>query len=260
MKFLISGASSNLSRKIGQQLKSLGHDVKMIGRGTSPEFNLDKPTEDLLELFKAYEIFIHLAHSHRPRENLDVNEFAAQEITRMVDSPQVSIKCCIYISSDSANVNAKSTYGKSKYKTERVFLESKKGSVLRLGVITDEDVKSPYQSVKKFSNFLGFLIFPQPHLDIFTRTNVKNIVETIVYISENQITGGPYAPGESLNRESMVSLLRKDEVKLRKIIGIPSSLINMFCFFGKRIPGLNRISDSLLSIQVPPEEKIILIP
>ncbi len=260
MKFLISGASSTLAQKIGRQLTSVGHEVKIIGRGTSPEFNLEVLGKDVLELFNYYDTFIHLAHSHQKQEPLDINELAAIKIKSMLSQPGVSLGTCIYISSDSANASAKSSYGKSKYRTERVFLESNKSSVLRLGVITDNDIKSPYQLVKRFSTLFGVLIFPKPHSDIFSMTSVNNIVKSVIYISENNITGGPFGIGEELNGESMFSILRRDNVKLKVVVGIPSPLIKVFCFFGKKNNGLNRISDSLLSIQVRPEEKMKLFP
>lgn len=260
MKFLVSGASSTLAQKIGRQLTSAGHEVKIIGRGTSPEFNLEDPSKDVLELFQYYEAFIHLAHSHQKQETLDINELAAMKITSMLNEPGVSLGTCIYISSDSANASSKSYYGKSKYRTERVFLESNKCSVLRLGVITDSDVKSPYQLVKKITTSFGVLIFPKPHSEIFSMTNVDDIVKSLIHISENKITGGPFRIGEGISRESMLSILRKDNVKLKVAFGIPYPLINIFCFFGKKINRLNRITDSLLSIQVRPEENTRLIP
>ena len=254
MKFLISGASSDFSRAIGDQLSSAGHFVTMVGRTTKPEFDLEDPNSSLPKLFTSHDVFLHFAHSFEKQEDPDLNLNAAIQIVNLLEKSESKVRKCIYISSDSANLRAKSMYGRSKFRTENVFLKSRKSAVLRVGIIIDENVSSPYQKVKRLAKLTRILIFPSPNKEIFTSVTIECIVRSILDISEKNVSGGPYGPKERTNRKSLVSILKDDGVNLMLIIGVPSGIVRLTCLLGTAIPTLNRVADSLLSIQVEPEE------
>lgn len=253
MKYLISGANSSLSRAIAEELTNRGHEVTLVGRDSQPPFNFSNLERHLPALFENHEIFLHLAHSSEIQNPPDKNEQAAYQITNLLNGPASLVKKCIYISSDSASAGTMSNYGKSKFRTERVFLASQQSAVIRLGIIADENVLSPYRKVRGIVEKSRVLAFPNPSKKIFTLTNVKIIIDNIEKIVSLDLSGGPYKDDISAIRKSILDILESDKVKPRVVLPIPTAVLKFMVFAGQKIRYTRKFIDSLTSILTEPE-------
>ena len=254
MKFLISGASSAFAKEIAKRLTKHGAEVTLMGRDTKPSFNLENPSANLSEFFNNHDIFLHFAHSFEFQENPDLNEKSAMEILRIIDNPGIRLKKCIYISSDSANAKAISEYGKSKFRSERIFLNSEKCVVLRIGIVLDEAVPSAYQMLKKIVKISRILFLPNPNKEIFRTHTLDGITEGLLYISQRDISGGPYTVNTEDARKSVATILHEDNVKYWRLLDLPVYVTKLLIFFGKRIRVLRRFSDSIQTTFIELEE------
>ena len=253
MKYLISGASSTLSQAIASELINRGHDVTLIGRSAQVSFELAEPASSLLKLFESHDFFLHLAHSFDNQIGPDLNQHAASRIIGLLESPLVKIQKCVFLSSDSASAHAKSDYGKSKYRTEQIFLSSKNAAVLRVGIIQDVSVSGPYSKLRRIVKLFKVLPFPLPNKAYFSVTNVKEITNNLTYICEMNITGGPYSNNSSLDRKSISRILKEDGVNPKIVITIPAWLTIVLCQAGKKIKLTRRLADSLNTTMAEPE-------
>ncbi|MEN9325041.1 MAG: hypothetical protein RL414_795 [Actinomycetota bacterium] len=253
MRYLISGASSSLAKTIALELEIRGHATTLVGRNSQPRFDFLNLGESLPFLFDSHDVFLHFAHSFEMQVAPDLNEQAALEITKLIQGKNSTVKKCIYISSDSASAVAKSDYGKSKFRTERVFLNSEKCAVIRLGIINDVNVESPYKKVRDFVEKFGVLPFPNPKKRIFTVTRIKVIVENIEKIVRMNLIGGPYKDEASSTVKSILEILESDGVKPKIVLRIPKICLRFLIFVGGRFKFTRRIADSMISILTEPE-------
>lgn len=254
MRFLISGASSKFAKVVGSELSKVGHEITIIGRDTSPSFSLEDPELSLPPLLESHEIFIHFAHSFEQQKNLDLNGSSAMKISSAVNMASTNFKKCIYISSDSANLNSLSTYGKSKYRAERYFLESERSAVLRIGIILDKSISSPFSRLMKIVVFTKVLIFPKPSRPIFTVMNIEEILNSIIQLTSDGRTGGPFGIKSYSDRLSILEILRKEGVIPKIVVSLPLKVTEILCSIGKRSKTLRRAADSILSILIEPED------
>ena len=248
MKYLISGASSSLAKEIARELTARGHEITLVGRKSLPTFDFLSLEESLPTLFENHDVFLHLAHSFEMQTSPDLNQEASRQITHFLSQPNSVIKRCIFISSESASAIAKSEYGRSKYRTEQVFLKSKQSTVLRVGIIDDANVHSPYIKLKSVVKRTGILAFPNLRRKIFTVTTVRDISENIEKIVAMDLVGGPFCNKSSQFKRSILEVLEGDNIKIKLSLNIPIKVIEPLILGGKRLFFTKRISDSLSSI------------
>lgn len=253
MKYLISGASSSLAKAIARELLDRGNEITLVGRNSQPKFDFLNLNETLPALFKNHDVFLHLAHSFELQVAPDLNEQAALEITRLLHGKNSTVRKCIYISSDSASARAKSDYGKSKFRTERVFLSTTNCAVIRLGIIEDVNVSSPYKKVRNLVEKFGILLFPDPRKKIFTMTRVKVIADNIEIIVSMKLNGGPYKDKASATTKSILEILESDRVKPKLVLRIPRIGLAFVTLVGRNFKVTRRIADSMTSILTEPE-------
>ena len=253
MKYLISGASSTLTKAISTELINRGRLVTLIGRETPFSFELENPENNLRQLLESHDIFLHLAHSFENQVRPDLNESAARKIVPLLDLPTSKVNKCIFISSESSSAHAKSHYGQSKYRTEQAFLKSHKTVIVRIGIIDDENIISPFSKLKKIVGKFGVLLFPLPKRMIFTITNVKEIVDNLEKITQVDLVGGPYSNKSQSDRTSILTILEDKGMKPRIIISIPLWFTHAICYVGRKFNSTQRLTDSLYSIVVEPE-------
>jgi len=251
MNFLITGSSSILTQEIARMILLNGHGVTLVGRSTTPSFNLENPEEGLKQHLNNNEYLIHFAHSFKAQSKYDINEEAAERIIECCQG--TGIKKIIYISSDSASITSQSRYGQSKFRTERVFLKSDKSLVLRLGIILDDSVPSPFKFVKKVVYITRILAFPSPSIALFRITSVRQVTGVILRACLEEISGGPYSTAIDERLMTIKQVLVESGVKPKWIVPIPTKiffpLVNLIGNLGL----LRRKCDSLLSISTTPE-------
>lgn len=252
MKFLFTGASSILAVALSESLVSYGHHVRLIGRSSDPAFTLDNPQTSLKVLLNQNEILVHFAHSFNRQIHPDINESSARQIIQMCEESK--IKKCVYISSDSASKISNSNYGQSKYRTEQVFLTSKKSIVLRVGVISDRSIPSPFAQLLEFTRRTGFLIFPEIHKKRFTTISVQELAKNLINVCVNDWVGGPYSACSNPILKSVSEILIENGVKPRVSISFPANAVKSLGYIGRRIGFFRREFDSALSLITPPEE------
>jgi nucleoside-diphosphate-sugar epimerase len=253
MKYLISGASSTLTKAISTEIINRGHLVTLIGRQTPVSFELENPEKNLQHLLESHDIFLHLAHSFEDQLNPDLNESAASKIIPLLDSPTSKVIKCIFISSDSASFHAKSNYGKSKYRTEQALLKSHKTVIVRIGIIDDDQIISPFNKLIKIVGKYKVLPFPLPKRMIFTLTNINEIVDNLERIIQVDLAGGPYGNKSQLDRTSILTILEDRGLNPRIIISIPLWLTSAICYVGDKFNSTQKLGDSLRSLLVEPE-------
>lgn len=245
MKFLISGGSSLFAQAVAHRLVLQGNEVFLIGRGTQIPFYLESPDQCLQQHLDFYDFFLHFAHSFDSQRKPDLNESAARKI--LVATENSRIKKCVYISSDSASRNTKSMYGQSKYRTERIFLPSKKWVVLRVGVIVDGMIPSPYQLVRKFVKTTRILIAPNPKRANFSSTTIQQVVQSLVSSCKSDFSGGPFSVQPNPESFSLLSLLEQQGIKPKIILKVPDFVAILLWNIGKRFKFTRRIVDSIIS-------------
>lgn len=254
MKYLISGASSDLAQAIAANLVSRGHVTTLIGRSTDAEFHLESAEVDLPILLETHDVFLHFAHSYEFQDSPDLNELSAHKIVKLLNDPNVKVQKSIYISTDSASAKAISQYGKSKFRTERVFLSSNKCIVIRLGIVVDVNLPSPFQTLRNLVKTAKILVFPNLKSLNFTCTDLREVTDQLEKISTSKSIGGPFSVKSSPQRLSIVEILQSTGVDPKIAMGFPIAITNLLCAIGKRFKLTRKIADSISSILVEPEK------
>jgi dTDP-4-dehydrorhamnose reductase len=254
MKYLISGASSELAQAIATNLVSRGHLTTLIGRNTETKFHLESAEVDLPILLETHEVFLHFAHSYEFQDAPDLNELSAHKIVKLLNDPKAKVKKSVYISTDSASAKAISQYGKSKYRTENVFLSSNKCIVIRLGIVVDENLPSPFQILRNVVKTAKILVFPNLKSPNFTCTNISEVTDQLEMISTSNSVGGPFSVKSIPQRLTIIEILRSTGVDPKISIGFPITFTNAICVIAKKFKLTRKVADSISSILVEPEQ------
>lgn len=252
MKLLLTGMSSSFTQEVSKSLESKGCNVTLIGRLSRPAFTLENPEISLRKYLSKDVCLVHFAHSFESQSTEDINPISARKIIECCE--EMGVKRAIYISSDSASAVSKSHYGQSKYRTERVFMESSLSTVLRIGVITNDSVPSPYRSLKSLVKFTNTLIFPSLDEKIFRTSSVDDVAEGILKIYSQDISGGPYTSSRENSFYSLREILFKEKISPIFRISLPIALIYRLALVGRKIRFIERKCDSMISLVTIPEE------
>ena len=114
-------------------------------------------------------------------------------------------------------------------------------AVIRLGIIEDLSVSSPYKKVRNFVEKFGILFFPDPHKKIFTKTRVKVIADNIEIIVSMDLDGGPYKDKASATTKSILEILESDRVKPKLVLRIPTIGLIFITLVGRKFKVTRRI-------------------
>ncbi len=117
----ITGSNCFLGIYLAKFLKKFGYDVLKINR--KKNFDLKNKTPFNFKN-KKIDILIHLAHNYS-NQSLNLNFNGTKKLFE--DATKNRIKKIVFISSLSSHKNAKSVYGKTKYKIEK-FCKKKKNN------------------------------------------------------------------------------------------------------------------------------------
>ena len=128
MKVAITGSNCFLGIYLAKFLKNFGYEILKINR--KKNFDLENKIPFNFEN-KKIDVLIHLAHNYS-NQSLTVNFNGTKKLFE--NATKNRIKKIVFISSLSSHKNAKSVYGKTKYKIEK-FCVKKKIIVIRPGLI-----------------------------------------------------------------------------------------------------------------------------
>jgi hypothetical protein len=132
-------------------------------------------------------------------------------------------------------------------------MRSKICTVIRLGVILDRNVDSPYQKLKSVVAKIRVLPFPSPYKRSFTSTTVERITNNLEKIVRDDICGGPLNNEDFGTRKSIVELLREDGIQIKIVVSIPKNMIHLMSSAGRRFSLTRRMADSLSSLLTEPD-------
>lgn len=252
MRYLITGKSSKFAQEASRVIALKGHEVTLIGQSSCPPFTLENPEESIASFINETDYLIHFAHSFEKQTLDDVNAVGAAKIIDLCSGTK--IKKLIYISSDSASRESMSHYGQSKFRTENVFLQSDKSLVLRVGIVLDKSVPSPFQLIKRFVKSTKTLVFPSPRFPLFRTATVDRVVEVILKACENDIVGGPFTTSTDIRLESIQQVLSETGITPIRILPIPLKILIPLAYTGRKLGFFRRYCDSVLSVVTVPEE------
>lgn len=167
MKILITGGSSAIGQTLIKVLDSRGNQVIDLSDKSKFTWRLGQE----LPVINNLDFLVHLAHDRS--FNQSQNIAAAEKICESYAGKK------IFLSSLSAHSNSKSTYGKSKYSCESIFLQNN-SVILRAGIVYG------LQSTGIVSRLANYLkknyFFPVPYRGIptFYMTHLDDLINEII--------------------------------------------------------------------------------
>jgi len=236
MKVLVTGGSSAIGKSLIKKLVALGDDVIDMSDKSKFTWRLGEnlPKIDTLDYL------IHLAHdrSYDVKSNL----LAAKKICDSYSGRK------IFLSSLSAHSKSRSTYGRSKYSQEGLFLDNN-GVVLRAGIVFGSQMTGIYQ---KLSSLLSkFYYFPVPYRGIpsFYMTNIDDLINEILSYP-NSFPNRPVfcANSSPLTLRKLLECMSQIEKTNNRFLEIPIQPFDYFVANIGRLFPKSQTLDSLLSI------------
>lgn len=167
LRILVTGSTSSIGLHLVNKLKQCGFEVILFGGKHSNMWRLGEKIPSNISA----DFLIHLAHDR----TLSVDETIAstQAICSSFNGPKV------YLSSLSAHERSNSKYGKSKYESEKVFLNSG-SSILRAGVVYGADVTGIFGKLNKLVKLLYILPIPYRGVTLLYTTHIDDLVDEVI--------------------------------------------------------------------------------
>jgi nucleoside-diphosphate-sugar epimerase len=236
MKILVTGGSSAIGKNLIRKLVALDYSVINMSDTSKFQWRLG----DNLPKFDDLDYLVHLAHDRS--NDVQSNLLAAKKICESYSGKK------IFLSSLSAHSKSRSTYGRSKYGQEEIFLDNN-GVVLRAGIVFGSQMSGIYQ---KLSIFLSkFHYFPVPYRGnpTFYMTNVDDLI-TEILSQASCFPGRPVfcANSSPLTLRKILEYMSQIEETHNTFLELP---IQPFDYFVKNFASLfskSQTLDSLLSI------------
>ena len=250
---LITGSSGFISEKLSQYLKNKNYKVFCTSRVKNDIFYFDLKNENNTKhTIPKFDILIHLAYfkgrSYYEEKKYNLN--GSKNIFLIAKKNNAKI---IFISSQSANSNSYSNYGKIKYELECIAADFD-SYIIRPGLIYDKDTNMGiFGKIEKIVEMFPFIFVPtglNKTINLCKSDTFLNFINNIVVNepnSDKKIIN--LFENENYNLEDLVNYISKTQNKKIKVILINYKIILNFLklleFFNAR---LILRSDSLKSL------------
>ena len=216
---LITGSNGFISKKLYQFLLNKNYKVNCTNRKQSNNFYFDlKDQNDSLISIPKFDILIHLAYYRSSSFEIEnkVNLNGSRSIFSLAKNYNAKI---IYISSQSAEINSYSNYGKTKYEIEKIA-EKFGAYIVKPGLVYDENSESGlFATIEKIVKRMPFLFIPTGlHKSIYL-CNINNLFDQIQKIIHDKINQSKIEVCEK-EKYSLSDLVNKIALKNNKKIKI----------------------------------------
>ena len=250
---LITGSSGFLSKKLSNYLKNKNYKVFCTSRVKNDIFYFDLKNENNIKhTIPKFDILIHLAYfkgrSYYEEKKYNIN--GSKNIFELAKKNNAKI---IFISSQSANSNSYSNYGKIKYELESIAADFD-ACIIRPGLIYDKDTNTGiFGKIEKIIKISPFIFVPKGLNKTINLCKIETFVNFINNIVVNDLDSDKKIINlfekENYNLEDLVEYISKTHNKKIKVILINYKIILNFLklleFFNLR---LRLRSDSLKSL------------
>ena len=255
----MTGSTSELGRNLNKILEDQNHVVITVGRDSYPSYNLEQTIDS--SIFSGIDAIIHLAYDRTSANVLRTNKINVGGTSLLADTSfTFGIKRFIYVSTESASVNSKSVYGKTKYDTEIAIQNIPNVVIMRIGTILGKDPMGPITKILRYATSKHkYLLVPKfwdkPKF-FFITTHVE-LRQGI--LSALQTNSGPIISCRLDDRPRSFhelvlfqsKFLNREDYISKRLIYVPFSLhnyIRILKFVAPLNQQLSRILDSLKSI------------
>ena len=216
---LITGSNGFISKKLYQFLLNNNYKVNSTNRKKSNNYYFDlKDKNNSLISIPKFDILIHLAYFRNSSFEIEnkVNLIGSANIFSVAKNYNAKI---IYISSQSAEINSYSNYGKTKYNIEKIA-EKFNAYIVKPGLVYDENSESGlFASIEKLIKRMPFLFVPTGLKKSIYLCNINNLFEQIHKIIHDKITQSKIEVCEN-EKYSLSDLINKIALKNNKKIKI----------------------------------------
>ena len=187
-KILITGSSGFISKKLSNYLKKKNYKVFCTSRNKNDIYYFDlKKVYNSKHTIPKFDILIHLAYfkgrSYYEEKKYNIN--GSKNIFSIAKNNNAKI---IFISSQSANSNSYSNYGKIKYELESIAADFD-AFIIRPGLIYEKDTNMGiFGKIETFLNFINNIVVNdfdnyKKIINLFEKENY-NLEDLVKYISK----------------------------------------------------------------------------
>ena len=250
---LITGSSGFISKKLSNYLKNKNYKVFCTSRVKNNSFYFDLKNENNIKnTIPKFDILIHLAYfkgrSYYEEKKYNIN--GSKNIFLIAKKNNAKI---IFISSQSANSNSYSNYGKIKYELESIAADFD-AYIIRPGLIYAKDTNMGiFGKIEKIVKIFPFIFVPNGLNKTINLCKIETFINFINNIVVNDLDSDKKIINlfekENYNLEDLVYYISKIHNKKIKVILINYKIILIFLklleFFNVK---LSLRSDSLKSL------------
>ncbi|MDC0057791.1 NAD(P)-dependent oxidoreductase [Pelagibacteraceae bacterium] len=184
-KILITGSNGFISKKLKNYLIKKNYNVFATTRVKNNELYFDLKNElSAVYTIPKFDILIHLSYIRKKsfKEEQGYNINGTKNIFLLAKKYNAKI---VYISSQSANKNSYSNYGKIKYEIEKMALQFN-ATIIRPGLIYDKNSRNGlYGNIEKLIKYMPFLIVPNGLNKKINLCNIEKFNDSINNILNN---------------------------------------------------------------------------
>lgn len=234
MRMVITGATGYIGKRLTSLAIDRGHDVVIACRqqkvlSRSSWLHLDLVSSEVIVLPSGTDVVVHLAAntsaSHGLHEEGEV--FAAQ---RLIEATQKSGSELLFVSSQTARVDAPTPYGRIKWRIEQAVL-AVGGCVVRPGQVYGGELHGLYGTLVRIVRKMPLLpaFLPAPKIQPI---HVDDLVEGLLRIAERGGTkSGVYylASPVPISFSDFLAEIAKTRLRCRRFfVPVPVVFINLF--------------------------------
>ena len=233
----ITGSSSSIGVHLAERLKREDLDVILLGGSKSEIWKLGEAFPKNIHA----DVLVHLAHD-RSMTLVD-NLKAIETLTKTFAGYQ------IFVSSISAHTKSLSTYGQSKYLSEKYFL-NRNGIVLRAGVVHGVGIDGIYEKLKSLVSKSRIVPLPYSGKSRLFSTHVDDLCSEIIKSIEIQSSGIIFAAHPwPISLAKLVNIIALESKTKILCLKIPTKLTIATTFLINKMYLKYPMIDSLRSLQ-----------
>ena len=232
---LITGSSGFISKKLSNYLKNKNYKVFCTSRVKNNTFYFDlKNNDNIKHTIPKFDILIHLAYfkgrSYYEEKKYNIN--GSKNIFLIAKKNNAKI---IFISSQSANSNSYSNYGKIKYELEGIAADFG-AYIIRPGLIFEKDTNMGiFGKIEKIVKTFPFILVPNGLNKTINLCKIETFLNFINNIVVNDFDNYKKIINlfekENYNLEDLVKYISKMHNKKIKVILINYKIILNFLIF-----------------------------